>query len=39
MPVVKDILQKDVCSGCLDENVVKVLFEMIEEGSIDKIFE
>lgn len=38
MTTVKDILQKDVSGGCLDENVVNALFEMIDDGSIDAIF-
>jgi hypothetical protein len=39
MDMVKDILSKDVENGALDENVVRLLFEMIETGEIDKIFE
>jgi putative two-component system response regulator len=36
---VKDILANDVNRGCLDDKVVNVLFEMINEGDIQKIFE
>jgi len=36
---VKDILAKDVSRGCLDEEVVNSLFEMIDSGDIQKIFE
>jgi len=36
---VKDILMKDVNNGCLDAKVVRVLFEMIDNGDIEKIFE
>lgn len=35
---VKDILMQDVEKGNLDASVVQALFEMIEEGLIDKIF-
>ncbi len=38
MNVVKEILMKDVQSGCLDGHVVLALFEMIDNGSIEKIF-
>jgi putative two-component system response regulator len=36
---VKEILTGDVNNGCLDENVVNALFEMIDDGSVNKIFE
>ena len=36
---VKDILTKDVDSGCLDAKVVQVLFEMIDNGEIEIIFD
>lgn len=39
LPTVKDILQKDVIGGCLDENVVNALFEMIDDGRIGRVFE
>lgn len=39
LSAVKDILSKDVASGCLDEKVVNALFEMIDDGSIEKVFE
>lgn len=41
MPIenAKDILAKDVLSGCLDEMVVKALFELIDEGELLSIFE
>jgi len=39
LPVVKEILKKDVEGGCLDAKVVDILFEMIDSGSINKIFE
>lgn len=29
----------DVNNGCLDEEVVQVLFEMIDSGEMEKIFE
>lgn len=35
---IKDILTNDVNSGCLDGVVVKLLFEMIDSGEIEKIF-
>jgi response regulator RpfG family c-di-GMP phosphodiesterase len=38
LPVVKDILKKDVEAGCLDAKVVEALFEMIDNGSIEEIF-
>lgn len=38
LAVVKDILAKDVNSGCLDAKVVGSLVEMIDDGSIEKIF-
>jgi putative two-component system response regulator len=39
MATVKEILQKDAEDGCLDESVVDALFEMIDNGSIERIFE
>jgi putative two-component system response regulator len=39
LSAVKEILAKDVSSGCLDERVVNALFEMIDNGVIDRIFE
>jgi response regulator RpfG family c-di-GMP phosphodiesterase len=41
MPIdnAKEILAKDVQNGCLDELVVKALFEMIDEGELLHIFE
>jgi putative two-component system response regulator len=35
----KEILTKDVQSGCLDEVVVGALFEMIDTGEISRIFD
>lgn len=37
--VVKDILMKDVNNGCLDEKVVQTLFDIIDGGELEKIFE
>ena len=34
---VKEIFIKDVNSGCLDEKVVQVLFEIIDNGDIEKM--
>lgn len=41
MPIatVKEILINDVRNGCLDGAVVGALFNMIEQGEIDKIFD
>jgi len=36
---VKEIFVNDVNSGCLDEEVVQALFEMIEIGEIQKIYQ
>jgi putative two-component system response regulator len=36
---VKDILMNDVNRGCLDEEVVQALFEMINIGDIQQIFQ
>lgn len=36
---VKDILLGDVTKGCLDEKVVSVLFELIDSGEIQALFE
>jgi len=36
---VKDIFINDVNRGCLDEDVVQALFEMIDIGDIQKIFQ
>ncbi len=36
---VKEILMNDVRNGCLDGNVVKVLFDMIDHGEIDQLFD
>ncbi|MDF2614161.1 MAG: hypothetical protein K0S71_1947 [Clostridia bacterium] len=36
---VKDILMKDVNSECLDEEVVRMLFDMIDKGDIERVFE
>lgn len=40
MPIekVKEILRKDVDSSCLDEKVVGVLFQLIDEGEIEKLY-
>lgn len=38
MNKVKEILSEDVGNGCLDAEVVGVLFELIDCGEIDKIF-
>ncbi len=39
MFTVKDILKVDVDKGCLDAEVVSALFEMIDNGEIEKVFE
>ena len=36
---IRDILMNDVNRGCLDEKVVQALFQMINIGEIQKIFE
>jgi hypothetical protein len=35
---VKEIIEKDCESGKLDKSVVKHLFEMITDGTIDEIY-
>lgn len=36
---VKEIFAQDVQKGCLDAHVVGVLFQMIDDGSIERVFE
>ena len=35
---IKELFSQDVEQGCLDESVVKLLFELIDSGEIEKIF-
>lgn len=39
MPKVKEIILEDTNKGCLDENVVAALFDMIGRGEMDNIFD
>lgn len=41
MPIeqIKNIFREDVGRGCIDEGVVNILFELIDDGQIDKVFE
>ena len=39
MSIVKDIMTNDTANGCVDEKVVGALFDMIDSGEMDKIFE
>jgi response regulator RpfG family c-di-GMP phosphodiesterase len=39
LATVKEILSNDVRNGCLDEAVVGALFDMIDHGEIEKIFD